>query len=181
MFYENIDGISSHKIPDLLASSSTADYHIIILAETWLDHTVKNEILHDQYRVHRKDRYMTAISQTARQGGGVLIAVRSDIKCELYTNDFMTDLEAICVRIPISSGHIYIYCLYIQPTASIEIYRSHIEAIKQLKFDKSNSDTLMVFGDFNFGNSVSWLENDSGFDSKSIKSTIARDTINKSK
>lgn len=128
---------------------------------------------------------MTAISNTARQGGGVLIAVRSNIKCEPYSNDFMTDLEAICVRIPTTSGYIYLYCLYIQPTANMEIYRSHVEAIKQLISDKTNSDILVVFGDFNFGNSVSWLENDAGFDfspiigdSQSAKSTIARETIN---
>lgn len=185
IFYENIDGISNHKIPDLLASTSTADYHIIAFAETWLDQTIKNEILSDQYTVYRQDRYMTAISRTASQGGGVLIAVRSNIKCEPYSNNLMTDLEAICVRIPTPSGHIYIYCLYIQPTASIEIYRSHVEAIKQLVSDKSSSDTLLVFGDFNFANAVSWIENDSGFDlvpaigeSQSNKSVIARETIN---
>lgn len=184
IFYENIDGISNHKIPDLLASSSTADYHIIIFTETWLNLTVKKEILHDQYTVYRKDRDMTSISRTASQGGGVLIAVRSNMKCELYTNNLMTDLEAICVRIPLTSGQIYIYCLYIQPTASIDIYRSHVAAIKQLMSDKSISDTILIFGDFNFGNSVSWQENDTGFDfspifgeSQSIKSTIARETI----
>lgn len=184
IFYENIDGISSHKIPDLLTSSSTADYDIIIFSETWLDQTVKNEILHNQYVVHRRDRCMTAISKSASQGGGVLIAVRSNIICEIYTNDLMSELEAICVRIPISSGHIYIYCLYIQPSANDEIYRNHIAAIKRLTNEKNKTDTLIIFGDFNFGNTVSWLENESGFDfspmfgeSLSIKSMIARETI----
>lgn len=56
LFYENVDGISNHKIPDLLASSSSADYDVIIFAETWLDQTVKNEVLLEQYVVNRKDR-----------------------------------------------------------------------------------------------------------------------------
>lgn len=117
IFYENIDGISSHKIPDLLTSSSTADYHIIIFTETWLDQTVKNEILHDQYTVHRKDRYMTAISQNATQGGGVLIAVRANIKCEIYTNDLMTDLRSAFVFQQHQATFIYIVYTFNQRRA----------------------------------------------------------------
>lgn len=95
IFYENIDGISDHNIRDLAESSSTADYEIIALTETWLNQSVKKEILDDRYTVYRKDRETIAISQTATCGGGVLIAVRSTIKCELYSNDKMEDLEAL--------------------------------------------------------------------------------------
>lgn len=186
IFYENIDGISDHKIRDLAESSSTADYEIIALTETWLNQSVKKEILDDRYTVYRKDRETTAISQTATRGGGVLIAVRSTIKCELYSNDKMEDLEALCVRIPTSSGLIYVYCLYIQPTASVDIYCNHLDAIESMMSEINNSDTLLLLGDFNFGNVVTWQENDSGFDylpflgnSNSIKANKVREATNR--
>lgn len=106
-FYENIDGISDHKIPDLNLSSSSCDYHVIVFTETWLDSNIKNEILDKRYTIFRRDRSSTSISQTASKGGGVLIAIRSNIECNTYTNNMMKDLEAICVRIQTKSGFIY--------------------------------------------------------------------------
>lgn len=58
-------------------------------------------------------RYMTTIPRSASQGGGVLIAVRSNINCEPYTNHLMTDLEAIRVRIPATWGtFIFTVCTF---------------------------------------------------------------------
>lgn len=105
IFYENIDGISDHKCVDLLLSSSSADYDIISLTETWLVPTTANTEFFDQkYNVFRKDRSSTAIAKVASTGGGVLIAVKSNIVCEKHCIDKMNELEAICVRIPLASG-----------------------------------------------------------------------------
>lgn len=177
-----MDGISSHKFPDLIKSSSSADYHVIAIGETWLEESVKNEILDKQYNIYRKDRYMSSISKTASHGGGVLIAVRSNIICGIYNNDKMSNLEAICIRIHTKENHIYVYCTYIQPTASREIYAAHLDAIKLLMTEINKNDTVIIVGDFNFGNSITWRENDSGYDylpligeSQSSKSIIARE------
>lgn len=140
----------------------------------------------ERYAVFRKDREMTAIASTASKGGGVLIAVRSDIKCDAYTNNIMDDLEAVCVRIPLKSGSLYIYCLYIQPSASIDIYRSHIDAIELLNNSLNTHDSIKILGDFNLGDTTKWFENDSGLDflpiigeSQSVKSVIAREVTSK--
>lgn len=183
IFNENLDGISNHKCPDLLLSSSTADYDVLSLGETWLTAKVKNaEFLDKQYNVFRKDRSSTHIAASASIGGGVLIAVRYNIHCEEFSTDEMSNLEAVCVRIPTARGYIYIYSLYIQPTASIEVYRLHIEAIISITVNLTAFDTIVIMGDFNLGNSTEWLENDSGFDfipligeSQSAKSVIARE------
>lgn len=186
LFYENIDGISNHKFRDLLESSSTADYDVIAFSETWLNKSVKKEILDESYSVFRKDRDSTDISKIASQGGGVLVAIRSTFKCDIYSNHKMTNLEAICVKLSTNVGYIYIYCLYIQPTASIEIYREHVSAIELMMSEMNRSDSVIFLGDFNFGGVVSWHESDSGLDyvpflgsSESIKANIVREVTNR--
>lgn len=119
------------------------------------------EFMSDKYNVFRKDRSESAI--TATRGGGVLIAVKNDMHCEEFSCLEMKKLEAVCVRIPLSSASIFIYSLYIQPTTDTSIYRSHIAAINAIKKCITNSDSLHIFGDFNL-NGVNWYENDDGFD-----------------
>ncbi|XP_037029672.1 uncharacterized protein LOC119069658 [Bradysia coprophila] len=93
----------------------------------------------------------------------------------------MNDLEAICVRISLATGSLFLYALYIQPTADISIYRSHVAAINAVRRHITSSDTFQVLGDFNLYN-VEWHENDDGFDyipvvgeSMCARSIIARE------
>lgn len=183
IFYENLDGISDHKCPDLLVNSSSYDYDIIVFTETWLNQSIKStEFLDAQYTVVRKDRELTAIGKSASKGGGVLIAVRSNITSSEYTNDKMIELEATCVKISMKSGCIYIYCLYIQPSASLEIYQAHVDAIEMLMGDMREGDSLIAFGDFNLGDTTTWCASDTVLDfvpvigdSQSSKAIIARE------
>lgn len=129
---------------------------------------------------------MTSISNTASQGGGVVVAVRSDFKSEAYANSKMSNLEAVCARIITGTCNTYIYCLYIQPTASIDIYKEHLGAIEMMLSEIKISDNVILLGDFNFGDAVEWDENDIGFDflpsignSQSAKAIIARETTSK--
>lgn len=146
-----------------MTSSASCDYDIISLTETWIDQTNNNsEFISNQYSVFRKDRADSAIKE--RLGGGVLLAVRSEIKCEEYTNDDMKDIEAVCVRIPVASTFLYIFCLYIQCKGSIELYRMHLKAIESLRNNSNIDDTIIVLGDFNLSSAVSWESNDLGFD-----------------
>lgn len=64
--------LPSNRYPSrILIAFQTADYDIIVFSETWLDQWVKNEILHEQYNMFRKDRCETSISRVAGHGGGV--------------------------------------------------------------------------------------------------------------
>lgn len=72
------------------------------------------------------------------------------------------------------------------PTASIEVYRLHIEAIESITTNLTAVDTIIIMGDFNLGSSTTWHENDTGFDyipiigeSQSIKSMIAREVTSR--
>lgn len=181
IFYENVDGISDHKCIDFLTSSSSCDYDVIALTETWLDNSIKNsEFLSDLYTVYRKDRSNTSIKN--KLGGGVLLAIRAEIECVEYTNDDMRDLEAVCIRIPLSSSSIFIYCLYIQCSGSIELYQAHLKAIKTLRTDADTNDDITILGDWNFGSAASWEANDMGYDfipkihTSKAKTNIARES-----
>lgn len=184
IFVENVDGISAHKYPDLLKSSSSDEYGVIALTETWLDSTINSaEFMDGSYNVFRKDRCDSSESESASRGGGVLLAIRSNIPCDEYTNDQMNDLESICVRVPLPTGFIYIYNLYIRPSVMLEKYRSHILAIEQLVTTVNRNYIILLTGDFNFGDTTNWMQKDDGFDflpligdSQSAKAIIARET-----
>lgn len=181
IFYENMDGIIKlDKMTDLSITTTTSDYDIIAVTETWLDPTIYNqEFISNKYTVFRKDRLQSNID--ASKGGGVFIAVKSSFQCEEIITDDMEHLESVCVKFYCRGGKvIYLYCLYIQPTATIDIYRAHVLAIANL-VNKIDS-TVMIFGDFNLS-AVQWQDNDCGYgvipligDSMCQKAIIARET-----
>lgn len=93
----------------------------------------------------------------------------------------MVNLEAVCVRIPIKSNFLYVYCLYIQCKGSLELYTAHLAAIKSLTSTINAADTLVILGDFNLSSAVTWESNDMGFDfipsvqNSKPKTTIAKE------
>lgn len=174
-----MDGLNKkERYKDLLLSTSTSDYDIICIGETWLDPTIFNsELISDNYRVFRKDRCLSNID--ASKGGGVLIAIKNQIKCAEHKTMEMNDLEAVCITVPLTSGSLYIYCAYIRFGSSIEVYRSHVRAIKSIKLDAN--DSILIMCDFNM-TGIDWQQNDDGFDyipvigeSHDIKTNIARE------
>lgn len=170
----------------MLESTSTADYDVIILTETWLDSSFNNlEFIDDQYEVFRKDRSESDVAAT--RGGGVLIAVKRNrnLVCDEFKFDEARSLEAVCVKLSRNESRMFIYAAYVQSRhvdhSLVEFYRAHLRSIEALNVAADTKDTVMVFGDFNFGNKVTWIENDIGFDyipvlgeSNERKSVIAR-------
>lgn len=155
---------------DLLVSTSSTDYNIIILTETWLDNTINSlEFISNRYITYRKDREQSSIPN--KRGGGVLIAVQPHIISNEYVNIKMKDLESVCVVVPTLNGNIYIYSAYIQYGSNIEAYRAHIAAISELKSTMNESDLLIICGDFNMSG-IKWNENDSGFDYHTFQSLV---------
>lgn len=167
----------NNKTTDLLLATNSVDYDILVFTETWLSpEQCDREFLDKKYKSFRKDRMNTDIG--AKRGGGVLIALKNDIDCEEYSIPEMNNLEAVCVKINMTNGSLFVYCLYIQPSSSIEVYKQHLNAIS--KIEKSTNDILAVFGDWNMPD-ICWKMNDSGFDfipiigeSKSERAVIAK-------
>lgn len=152
IFHENMRSVVNVK-HELIRSTSTTEYDIITITETWLrkDHH-NNEFISDKYTVFREDRSEANIK--ANRGRGVLIAVREEIECVEHKTPEMDGLEAVCVQFPLKRGKLLVYCLYIQPDADLETYELHTKAITSLR--KSNNDIVLIAGDFNLP-LIMWL------------------------
>lgn len=177
LFYCNPRSVNN-KSTELLLSTNLSNYDLISMAETWLKPgQTEYEFMDKKYRVYRKDRASSSI--VADTGGGVLIAVKNEIDCEQYTSAEMLQLESVCVKIKLKNSlYLFVYCLYIQPSADSTIYDSHLRAIESIEC--SPNDAIVIMGDWNFGDKIRWCENDDGFgllpildDSESAKAIIA--------
>lgn len=144
-----------------------------------------SEFIDNQYDVFRRDRYETKIPE--KNGGGVLIAIKRNRNLTYNEIKFeeINGLEAICIKISRNNSNVYIYAVYIQYRRIDEslnaFYNEHLRSIIALNKIVSTRDTIVICGDFNFGNRITWIENDIGFDyipvlgdSNERKSEIAR-------
>ena len=88
------------------------DIDILTLNETWLKNNFKLEF--PNYTITRKDR-------RSRQGGGVAILVRNDIKFDIIDtrSNRITDIEAITIPLKNIEDQITISTIYIPPASSI--------------------------------------------------------------
>lgn len=107
VYYQNVRGLGS-KHKKFFCTSSTYDYDIVILTETWLKKTHLNaEYFDKSFDVFRKDRMY-------RRGGGVLIAINNT----LFTSDEIyipatDELEYVCIKSIAKQQNVFIYCAYI--------------------------------------------------------------------
>jgi hypothetical protein len=86
------------------------------------------------YNIFRNDR-------RNKQGGGVLLAIRKNIKCIEILNDTIEGNEAVAVQIETSIGQLLIATVYIPPT----------EKIQQQLFDNiyQLNNNCLILGDLN--------------------------------
>lgn len=159
IFYANSRSVNN-KTNELLLSTNSTDYSAIVFTETWLDPSQNdNEFLDGKYRAFRKDRSQSDVA--ANRGGGVLIALKNEYDCELYSTPDMLDLEAVCVKVSLSESILFIYCLYIQPSADQTTYDKHLKAINSIRCGKK--DQMIILGDWNMPE-CKWTSNEDGFD-----------------
>ena len=116
---------------------------IIIATETWLDKSIQNaEIECDNFNVYRKDR-------TGQIGGGVLIAVNSNIdSCEVSTK---SSAEILWVKIH-CKGHrdIFVAACYRPNVADKTFTNALRETFDQIGSKRKRPCGYIVAGDFNF-------------------------------
>jgi len=117
---------------------------IILASETWLkkEHS-DNEVLPDTYKMYRKDR-------TSKGGGGIFIAVRSDLNSYIVP-ELSTDCEIIWVAVKLAGRKTLYLCSYYRPHVSDEI--SLIKLGESLeRVSRIPNGLLLLGGDFNFPN-----------------------------
>ena len=181
--YQNVRGFVpfselSKKIP-LLDRNKLDDFQsyvyenkpgLILLSETWLtkEH-LNNEIFpNDTYRCFRLDRTSKTHppdplnkSKFKEKGGGVLIAVRSDLKIEVKEVPIKSKAEIISLELNLGKKNIVCVTLcYRVGTLGVpnfaEIEKHLREIAKKKKFSKH-----IVVGDFNFSK-TNWLSEIAG-------------------
>lgn len=135
--FRSADGKKS-SMPLLL---DTLKPDIIIGTETWLDSNIfDREILPDFYQLYRKDR--------SRHGGGVLLAVRSNLK-SYAVPELDTDCEMVWAAVKLQGTKKLYVCAYYRPDVS--------DAASLVKFEESLDRAagmpnahLLIGGDLNF-------------------------------
>ena len=135
----NIRGLFKH-LDELRLFSDEHSPHLIYLNETKLDSDVAdNELrLEGFHEIFRKDR--------DKNGGGVAIYVRSNIKCKIR-EDFDDDLESISVELDVPYVKpILVTTLYRPPDSRVELF-SFIENMIS-KIDLEGKECILT-GDFN--------------------------------
>ncbi|KAH8289880.1 hypothetical protein KR054_009591, partial [Drosophila jambulina] len=99
IYFQNISGMRTKTEAVYLATSS-CDYDVIILVETWLNiDFFDNEFFNaNLYQVFHKDR--DAVKTQCFRGGGVLIAVRRTLRCtSIRLRNDGSLLDQLCVSL----------------------------------------------------------------------------------
>mgnify|MGYP002775177509 CR=1 FL=1 len=69
------------KLSNLSTSTDVLDYDVIAFSETWLHEGIlRGELGMENFTIFRCDR--SKLTSSNERGGGVLIAVRSNISCK---------------------------------------------------------------------------------------------------
>ncbi|RYE04137.1 MAG: hypothetical protein EOP33_09290, partial [Rickettsiaceae bacterium] len=154
MYVANVRGLRT-KSHELYATTSTHVTDIYAFCETNLCQSIaSSEYFDSNYNVFRKDRYEG--TQSINTGGGVLTAVNSKFICDAVPLETKNNIECLCVKIVLNRNlNVYIYNAYIPPNSNALVYESHFDAIQRVHNMCTESDIVLVVGDFNI-NRVEW-------------------------
>lgn len=164
-------GIKSF-LPSIYASTHTSPYDVIVMNETWLNESIfDEELFGSDWFVYRKDRQSTS---DTREGGGVLIAVKSFLASSQIVQHIDT-LEQLYVKISLSnSKSLYINVAYIPPNSAPDVYALYAQCLNETLTNADDRDEIIVMGDFNLPNVV-WLDDDDNpgvFDPSNVTSEV---------
>ena len=176
VYYQNVQGLipfselsnpqprlNMTKIYEINTYVEKYKPEIVMLNETWFKKSVgDHEVLHNQnYRVWRNDR--SQVSHPAdprdpnkyrRNGGGVLIAVRTDIQVQIKRISVRKGAEIVAAEIHID-GKMFIFCtIYRVGTLGAENHESIMNTIKSF-YKIRNPRKIFIVGDINLSK-VSW-------------------------
>lgn len=141
-------------------NTNSSIYDILVLTETRLDPDVStSELGFINYNVFRCDR--SADNSIKMKGGGVLIAVRSDLKaCQFHPPN--ANIEAVFVTVTLNALPKILVCgVYIPPGQHIARYQTFSDSLECFTASYDVGTNLICAGDFNLNSAVSSLESQS--------------------
>ena len=140
---------------------------IVILNETWLSKNINDsEILPNQsYKIFRLDRSQNTHpsdpgdpDEYKKNGGGVLIAVKTDLNCESVLIKDKCKAEILSVELCLGNGKsIYISTLYRVGTLGAANHRAVDNYLREI-MKRKKINKVVLTGDLNL-NQVSWQDN----------------------
>lgn len=126
--------------------------------ETWLDGKIlNNEFGLDNYTIFRCDRSIH-ITSTRTRRGGVLIAVKNSLRSSKVVVT-SRNVEQLFVVIHHSAGCTIAGAIYLPPSFSTALYKTHCNSIFEVLNLYSNS-RIYICGDYNFP-CIDWTYQDS--------------------
>ena len=133
------------KIEEIRHILSTSQIHAHCVCETWLDDSISDaEINVPGYKVERKDRN--------REGGGVLIYIREDVKYKLRKDiaQKAPTVENIWIEISGSKAagdNVLLGCMYRPPSSNHDYFNGMLDIIEFASFQEKKVE---LAGDINF-------------------------------
>ena len=180
--YQNVQGLipfgqlsSNHpildrgKISELQSFASTSKPDIIALNETWLKKSISNnEILPDtQYEIFRNDRTKRTHPQDPdnpkkfrENGGGVLLAVRSDLNATVKRLTVSMGLEMLAVKLNFPNKETFIICTCYRVGTLGQSHLDTLTTYLRSLTSKRNPPKLYLVGDLNLPH-ANWLTSSS--------------------
>uniref|UniRef100_A0A2M4CUU6 Putative reverse transcriptase n=1 Tax=Anopheles darlingi TaxID=43151 RepID=A0A2M4CUU6_ANODA len=156
IYYQNVRGLRT-KLLELSLALTECDFDIIVFTETWLDATIPSALLNSKrYVFHRTDR--SSATSSHQRGGGVLIAVASDLRSQLITHH-VRGLEQVWTKVNCSEGALLIGAIYLPPNISSDSCQRTLlnESLLDISSRMKSNDRLLLIGDFNQP-SISWCQ-----------------------
>lgn len=145
------------KISRLRLILSSCDYDVLVFTETWLRDDIDSTEISPDYTFFRCDR--SRVNSQHARGGGVLIAVKHHLRCEMFPLSDCDQLEQVAVRMKLDNRSLYIITIYIPPNSSADRYSAHANAVQGLVNSVSADDIVLSVGDFNLPN-LRWQMDD---------------------
>ncbi|XP_055543103.1 uncharacterized protein LOC129728677 [Wyeomyia smithii] len=161
-YYQNVRGLRTN-IEDLFLATTSADYDIIVLTETWLNDEINSvQLFGDTYAVYRNDR--DAVATRRKRGGGVLIAVSTKLRSSRSSSRVDNSIEHLWVNVYGSDNTIAVGVVYIAPDFATDatLIEKHIESATNISNSLRPCDYHLLFGDYNQPNLV-WTSSPSDF------------------
>ena len=118
---------------------------MLCINEAWLDSTVTNKDIRVQdYTIYRNDRN--------RRGGGALIYVREDVKCDERNDLILSPCESVWLEVKTIKSKPILVCSLYRPPDSDAAYMSNV--YDMLEKADSEEKSIVLLSDMNFDYNV---------------------------